>query len=57
MADLNLGGRLFSDISDDLARKIFEEIRFSEKPSHEELNRKCQVLKQKIITKRGKRFE
>jgi hypothetical protein len=49
MADLNLGGRIYCDIPDDIARKIIKEIRSSKKPSYEKLERKCQELKHKII--------
>lgn len=55
MADLNLGGRIYCDIPDDLASKIIDEIRSAEKLDRDELERKCQELKQKIVSKRGKK--
>ena len=57
VADLNLGGRFYCDIPDDLASKIIDEIRSAEKLDRDELERKCQELKQKIVFKRGKRLE
>lgn len=54
MADLNLGGKIYCDIPDSLASKIIDEIRSAEKLDRHELERKCQELKQKIVSKRGK---
>ena len=54
MADLNLGGKIYCDIPDSLASRIIDEIRSAEKLDRHELERKCQELKQKIVSKRGK---
>ena len=57
MADLDLGGKIYCVIPDSLASKIIDEIRSAEKLDRHELERKCQELKQKIVSKRGKRLE
>ena len=41
VADLNLGGRFYCDILDDLASRIIDEIRSAEKLDRDELERKC----------------